>query len=181
MNDINDLMKAASSGNLEAVQALSSGDIDVNAVDRFGHSALWYAVSARHIEIVRFLLDTGVDIQDIDRLLAFAKVRGDGQIITLLQSARLIYAVRDGDLSAATALLNDGTDVNATAVAGWTPLMVAALRNNLEMVQFLVEWGADPHAVNSSGWTAMMIAESKGYTEIVKSFAQQKVMARNSH
>jgi ankyrin repeat protein len=108
-------------------------------------------------------------------LLAAAK-RGDGQGVqaALSQGAgpnqrdrqghtALLYAVHQGDLTLAAALLSagDGPDV-AKMPQGLTPLMLAAARGERQLAQILLEAGADPNRVNEDGSTALMIAAYRG-------------------
>lgn len=51
---------------------------------------------------------------------------------------------------------------------GLTPLMVAAVRGNLEIVQALLRAGANANANQADGGTSLMIASRMGFDEIVK-------------
>lgn len=61
-NGITELMKAASLGDLGAVQSLISAGAGLNEQDIFGHTALSYAVRARHADVVQLLLNSGADV-----------------------------------------------------------------------------------------------------------------------
>ncbi|HKS38072.1 MAG TPA: serine hydrolase [Verrucomicrobiae bacterium] len=62
------------------------------------------------------------------------------------QAKKLIAASRNGDLEAATLLLDRGVDINGRSPAGLTALQAAKLRGQKEMAGFLVGKGADAHA-----------------------------------
>ena len=70
----------------------------------------------------------------------------------------LTLALRDGSLKVAAALLaRRELKVDAANAADETPLMMAALRGNLEWTQRLLERGAQ---VNRNGWTPLHYAAS---------------------
>lgn len=70
----------------------------------------------------------------------------------------LHLALRDGALRVAAALLaHPDTKVDATNAAGETPLMLAALRGNVEWTKRLIERGA---AIQRDGWTPLHYAAS---------------------
>jgi ankyrin repeat protein len=56
--------------------------------------------------------------------------------------------VRWDDLSAAKALIDAGIDVNKAGDLGYTPLHVACMQGNLEMVKFLIDRGANMFALS---------------------------------
>jgi ankyrin repeat protein len=77
----------------------------------------------------------------------------------------LFLALRDGSLQVATALLaHPELKVDAQNTATETPLMMAALRGNLEWAQRLLERGA---LVNRQGWTPLHYAASGPEPKIV--------------
>jgi ankyrin repeat protein len=56
--------------------------------------------------------------------------------------------VRWGDLDAAQTLINAGVDVNKAGDLGYTPLHVACMKGNIELVKLLIDSGADLFAMN---------------------------------
>ena len=59
----------------------------------------------------------------------------------------LMQAADDGDIDQVRALLRNGADVNEAKGSGHTALMLAASRDNLEIVQTLLRAGANPYAI----------------------------------
>jgi len=70
--------------------------------------------------------------------------------------------VRWGDLSAANTLIEAGIDVNKAGDLGYTPLHVACMQGNLEMVRLLVANGANLFAM-SEGDTPFSTARLAGH------------------
>ena len=65
-------------------------------------------------------------------------------------------------------LLENGIDINAKDGDGWTALMDASNKGNLEIAKYLLENGADINFQSNYGFTALISASSKGNIEMVK-------------
>ena len=76
-------------------------------------------------------------------------------------------AARTGDLNRVQKLVVQGADVNAKAVRDETPLMLAALAGQGEIVNYLLQRGADIGARNASGMTTLHAAAYGGHADIV--------------
>ncbi len=78
----------------------------------------------------------------------------------------LIVAIRVPSLKAVNLLMDvPKINVNAFNAVGESPLMLAALKGHLEVVDKLVKKGAD---VNKPGWTPLHYAASNGHVEVLK-------------
>jgi len=73
--------------------------------------------------------------------------------------------VRWGDLAAAKALIQAGIDVNKAGDLGYTPLHLACMQGNLEMVRLLIDRGADIFAL-SEGDAPFTTARLGGHDSI---------------
>jgi ankyrin repeat protein len=73
--------------------------------------------------------------------------------------------VRWGDLSAAKALIDAGIYVNRAGDLGYTPLHLACMRGNVEMVKLLIDKGANLFAL-SEGDAPFTTARLAGHDEI---------------
>ena len=65
-------------------------------------------------------------------------------------------------------------DVNALAVEGDTPLIIASRQGNLKAVETLLATGVDVNAANSKGTTALMAASKAGHVDVIKALATNK-------
>jgi outer membrane protein assembly factor BamB len=77
--------------------------------------------------------------------------------------------LRNGDISATTALLDQGADANTKNEIGVTTLMIAASKGQLDMVKLFVERGADVNARDGIWYqTPLSTAVGRGHAEVVK-------------
>ena len=78
--------------------------------------------------------------------------------------------VRWDDLSAAKALIDAGIDINKAGDLGYTPLHVACMCGNAEMVRLLTDSGADVFVL-SEGDTPFATARLGGHNDICELLA----------
>ncbi|HEY7170346.1 MAG TPA: ankyrin repeat domain-containing protein [Vicinamibacterales bacterium] len=144
------LMTASRTGNLEAVKSLLAHGAEVNAKEPVeGQTALMWAISERHADVVRVLVEAGAD----------ARARAVSGFTPLL------FAARAGDLDSTRLLLDAGADVNEASSDGTGALLVATVRGHAKLAIFLLDRGADPNA-NRTGYTALHWAAGVWETEL---------------
>jgi ankyrin repeat protein len=152
-----------------------------------GHqTALMWAASNRHAEVVRLLVDHGADIHA--RSDVWAQVQAAQRPHGIFDHQRsflgggmtaLLHAARVGDLASARILVDAGADPNDKDARGVTALSLAAwavgvrtLREQglsddaLELVAFLLEQGADPSAPTGE-FDALHVAIMDQHEEMV--------------
>jgi len=87
---------------------------------------------------------------------------------------QLFEAVRKGDVSAVTALLDKGADVNAKFRYGTTALFKAAERGHTDVVKLLLVRGADVSVKDTFyGTTAMSWALDNEHIEVVRALLEK--------
>lgn len=139
------VMTCARAGSTEAVGLLLARGADVNGKEPLrGQTALMWAVSERHPEVVKALLEGGAD----------------ATASTVLGSTAMQFAARGGDLDSAQLLLDAGVDVDIRSTKdpmwkgpspnyaqsdGSTPLLTATMRGQIPFALFLLEKEANPN------------------------------------
>jgi len=72
-----------------------------------------------------------------------------------------------GDAQTTSLALEEGINPNSRSGPGYTPLILAAKRNQLAIVKLLLAHGADPSLQDDSGQSALSAASRGGYADIV--------------
>ncbi len=134
-------------GTPQDVQAAIDKGLDVNAVDKEGHTLLMHAVNNQNPLVITTLLKAGADINAKD---------------TTFGGTALVWASGwNQNPEVVTVLLAAGADINARDNYGRTPLMAAAKDNrNPEVITTLLKAGADGKVKNNAGKTAFDFAQS---------------------
>ena len=159
------LVEAVKSKDKEAVRFLLAEQVDVNAAQGDGATALMWAAHWSDVETAELLLRAGADVNAANdngvTALRLSCTNGDVRMIeTLLKAGArpnaslsrtgetvLMTCARTGNASAVRLLLANGADVNAAEHSrGQTSLMWAVAEKHPEVVRALIEHGADVHA-----------------------------------
>ncbi|KAF4626393.1 hypothetical protein G7Y89_g11764 [Cudoniella acicularis] len=155
------LQWAAENGNLNICQILMDAGADPNAAlansysGETGTTALVAAVTSNKYQVVELLLKHGADVNDergLRTALETATRLDDKEMVQLILwwNPRLgnsvIYAVENQNYMLVSTLLKAGADINAVnRWNGKSALSVAAGKNDLDLVRFLLKEGADPN------------------------------------
>ena len=127
---------AAAMNDYKAILAISHRNrSSLKRIDKYGYTALHYAAQHNFIDIVRFLLENGVDVD--------ANTCG---------ATPLHRAAYRGSFDACKVLLEKGADVNAKDSSfgdNLTPIQKAYSQNHADVVALLISYGAmlDENAV----------------------------------
>lgn len=79
------------------------------------------------------------------------------------------------DIAEMRKIIEQGFNINANHLAGFTTLHYAVLRGKINVCKFLVEQGANPHIANCDGKTALQLAdEGRKNSELVKILKSSK-------
>jgi ankyrin repeat protein len=178
------LIRAAIDGNLERVQELAWAGANVNAQDpqNSNKSPLRQAAAYGHIKIVAFLLDSGADIEikDVNQVTPFMCAAGQNHIeivdLLIARGACLNSRCTRGLNALASAIAMGYKQITqlllakATASDLDTPFIMAAERNDLELVCELIKRGVDINApyVQNNNETALHIAANLGHLAIAE-------------
>lgn len=129
----------AMSGDSIYVDRLLRQDIEVDALDKDGYTALQRAVLARKEPVVNQLL----------------RAKADSSVRDKAGATLLHYSVQTGSTNLVRVFLTCRVDVNSSDKYGWTPLHLAVLTGRADIVRLLLASGADRTLTNKNGLTAL--------------------------
>jgi uncharacterized protein len=173
------LLLAAKAGSLTAVRALLIHGAEIDAGEPLqGQTALMWAVSQRHPEVVKALVEGGANVNARSRTSRLLVNRGgavgssgaDVPAIADVEkggSTPILFAARQGDLECTRILLDAGADVNDVAPDGNSVLLTAAHSGHGDLARFLLDKGANPDAAGA-GYTSLHVAVLTGDLELAK-------------
>jgi ankyrin repeat protein len=155
------LMFAARSGDLRSAQFLVEVGSDVNAVSAFGTSPSIMAVHGGNAELLNYFLASGADPDNAasgHTALHAAVLRGNYDAVKTLLD-------HDADVEAkvvsATPSRRQSTEYHFhIALAGATPLWLAARFAEPEIMNLLVENGADATTINNVSYPSQRLGEA---------------------
>ncbi|MBN2576177.1 MAG: ankyrin repeat domain-containing protein [Deltaproteobacteria bacterium] len=110
-------------------------------------SELMVACAAGKLDVVRRLLDAGVDVNHVN---AFGETP-------------LTYAVAAQRSAVVSHLLAKGADIELPSRPAWSPLMYAAATGNHHILATLIGWGADVARRDLEGRLPVELARSAGH------------------
>jgi ankyrin repeat protein len=148
------LMIAAREGSLELVHRLLEAGADWTQKDSQGKTAVDLATKAGRTEVLRRLEQAGAKVD-------YTSER--------LHNAALMESVKQQDVGGVRRALEGGARTNLTEKrTERTPLMLACLDGNAEIVTLLLDAGADPNEHTKRGEYPLANAVVRGHTEVVR-------------
>lgn len=146
------LVAAAKNGDGDAVRALIRQQVDVNAPDGGGTTALHWVSYRDDLETAKLLITAGANVNAANDLGA----------------TPLWIAAENASPALVEALLKAGANPNLTLIAGESPLMVASRSGKAAIVEQLLNKGADANASAARGQTALMWAAAERHPDVVR-------------
>ena len=124
-----------------------------------GYNEISTAVKNEDIEMVKLLLEKGVDINQIDE-------KG----VSLLH-----IAINNLDLDLVSLLIYSGADLYQLYKNKFSALQLSIRVDSFEISKLLLENGANPNQLDSRGFTSLHLAAAKGYTNITSLLLEYNV------
>lgn len=118
----NALVQAAKENDAEETRRLIEEDVDVNAIDDKGKTALMFATEKNSVDVAKILIAAGANIN--------AKENEYGE-------TALMYAAAQNALDVAKLLIEAGTNINAKNYGGKTALMLAEENDAADVIELL--------------------------------------------
>ncbi|MBN1759585.1 MAG: ankyrin repeat domain-containing protein [Chitinispirillaceae bacterium] len=130
----------------------------------------------KHVKSMKNSIIAAGEIAQGDRQGALQRLKADQEVSSQATSeTSLVAAIEGGKLEQVKKLLDSGVDVNQRFEYefSWlmgsnkevTPLELAAVYNNVQIVELLLKKGADVNASDGDGYTALIVAARQGNAE----------------
>ncbi len=180
-DEIKRICKAASEGDIEAVEALlQQVPALVHSRDHFQNTPLHHAATEAVVEL---LVARGADVNARGHMrnMPLHDAASHGHLEAaraLIRHGAEVNALRDANMTAlhfaslssraadnaavAALLLDNGANLEARDVRGKTPLAEAAFRGQADVLEVLLARGADPNVHNAQGATPLHLAAKEG-------------------
>lgn len=163
---------------------LQQNNVDINAAQPDGMTALLWAVYYDEADVVDLLLQQKADANQANdygiTALSVAARNGNSQITKALLAANadatsqsngketvLMTASRTGNPNVVKQLLDAGAKPNSKEQHGQTALMWAAAEGHLDVVNELLKAKADHNVTLKSGFNAYFLAARAGHSDVV--------------
>lgn len=162
-----EFFRAVRSGKIDIVKALLSGNIDVDAYDPNGNTALINATEFGNKNIAEILIKAGANVN--------AKSKNKSEATALIRAAVLNVSPEIVKI-----LLDANADLDVQNANGFTALMLAAANGKLKFVKLLLSKGANPKLLNKRNETALDMASrtsmsnTEAIVELLKNAVQEK-------
>jgi uncharacterized protein len=146
-----ELSDAVSFGSLQDVADSLRDGANPNVPNRLGYSALRLAINKGDAQMAKLLLDHGAEVRARD---------ADG-------NSALCQAVVKRRQDLIILLVDHGADIHGECDCGGV-IAVAALGNDLALVELFASMGADVNAYNRDGFTPLMLAAGNDANGVIK-------------
>ena len=143
------LYEASMTGKLETVKdIITRNPEEARSFSSDGFTALHLAAFFGRLEIVRYLLDAGAEVNGVAK--------------NMMKVMPLHSAVARNQLEISELLIGHGAEVNAKQQGGFAPLHEAAQSGNLKMARLLLKHGAEVNVKSSKGKTPLALTREEG-------------------
>jgi len=185
------LILATRLGQLESIKCLVDDGADINLQDSDGKTALHYAASDEHSDVMKELLDNKADVNSRDKngSTPLHYAAGNGHLIAVKtclkygadvnmvdndNTTALHSASSHGHSDVMKELLDNKAVIDARDKHLKTPLHCAAVNGHLNAVKTCLSYGADVKRMDNYIQTALHLAADGGHSDVMKELLDSK-------
>jgi len=177
-------MIASRTGRVDAVRMLLDHGAKVNTQETWGGTtALMWAVSEKHPEVAKVLIERGADVNARSYYVPSASGRGfEGTTPVAEKPGKefeefasgwltpLMFAARENDLESARVLVSAGADINAQSGDGKDALSLAFFDGSYDVAEFLIDSHANVNQKDAQRFTPLFWAVDRRNMETAPNF-----------
>ena len=156
---------------INLINILIKNGADINYTDSRGNSALNYAIQREIEEVVRDLLERGVNVNNINN---------SNQTPLIIAASKKIYNTKErlNNKNIINILLEKGVNINIDHRDNEhnTALNYAVENNKIEVVGDLLERGANVNNINNNNQTPLIIAALKNFYNIENKLINENII-----
>jgi serine/threonine-protein phosphatase 6 regulatory ankyrin repeat subunit B len=151
-----------------ALNIISKNKLDINAVNKRGDTALSLALNKNYLNMANLLYEQGakprnifeaIPIKDTKSARKFIEDKEHLKLLDKVGNSPLHIAYIYGNYQIASLILKEGIiDVNLKNNFNLTPLMIAAMNNNTDLISLAMGYGANVLIPDINGLTPLMYA-----------------------
>lgn len=156
--DNDQLLEAASRGDIVEVNRCLDAGINVNVQNLAGRTALHNAAEDDHVDCLRYLIEKGADIEMEDRNIHTA----------------LLVSAMNGSCECLVYLVSKGANIQALGHKNYSALHLATLHEKYDCVKHLLTSGADYTIKNDDGNMAIELNTDENIKSMIQSFIDAK-------
>jgi ankyrin repeat protein len=184
-DDWTPLHTASGNGHRDVVACLVGAGVDISCSGPAGQTALHLAAAKGNLAVAELLVKAGADLaaRTEQRLtpLHEASISGYPELVRFLLAEGAVASLADADgqtalysamprhMAVIDAFLENGVDLASASENGISPLHMATIAGNTDIIKFLLEKGADINLPSElTGSSALLMASSRGKLDIVR-------------
>lgn len=162
---------AAKYGNIKVARLLLQKDADPNVQGKNGLTPLHVATHYNNVNVALLLLENGASphctAKVRARMLMCVPVSNAVLNLSNLPSRPVIVGILERRV-----LWHDNGF--SSSQNGYTPLHIAAKKNQMDIATTLLEYHADPNAESKNGFTPLHLASQEGHTDMASLLLEHK-------
>jgi ankyrin len=156
------LMTVARNGTVDAAKVLLDAGAKIDAREEWHtETALMWAASERHPQMVAYLIQRGADVNARSKANTWERQNTSEPREKWLPyggMTPLLFAARDGCLGCVQVLAEAKADLNVQDLRGVSAPVIAIINGHFDIAAYLVDRGADPNLADDTGRAALFSA-----------------------